>query len=193
MLDDDISPVSSVSPIDPIGRTLASPIDDLRAVQPGKSTASTLTETKAAHNAAILQASLDVSLQTDNQSLTLLLKSAINGINELLKPEFGDNAIQAATAEDNTPAGTADRIVSLSTGFFESFKQQHVGEDAADVLSKFMATIRGGFESGAKEAQGILKGMGVLSGDIASNIDQTLTLVQQGYADFEAAQRALAL
>ena len=52
-----------------------------------------------------------------------------------------------------------------------------------------MSTIRSGFEQGAREAQDILKGMGVLSGDIASNIDKTLALVNQGYADFEATQR----
>ena len=80
--------------------------------------------------------------------------------------------------------------MSLSTGFYEAFKQQHPGEDANDVLTKFMDTIRGGFEKGAKEAQDILSGMGVLSGDIASNIDETLTQVRQGYDDFEAAQRA---
>ena len=150
---------------------------------------STAAQSKAQQNAAILQATLDVSIQSKNQPLALLLKSAITGINDLLKPQFGANAIQAAASQDNTPTGTADRIVSLSTGFFEAFKQQNTGEDANAQLSKFMATIRSGFEKGAKEAQGILKGMGVLKGEIASNIDQTLALVEQGYAKFEAQQR----
>jgi len=172
---------------------------DSNAVQSNKSTVSTSTEAKTQQNAAILQASLDVSIQSKNQPLALLLKSAINGINELLKPKFGDNAIQtaasqdntiqAAASQDNTPTGTADRIVSLSTGFYEAFKQQHSGENANDVLTQFMSTIRSGVETGAKEAQGILKGMGVLNGDIASSIDKTLELVKKGYADFEAAQR----
>lgn len=152
-------------------------------------TVSTRAETKTQQNAAILQASLDVSIQSKNQPLALLLKSAITKINELLKPQFGDNAIQAAASQDNTPTGTADRIVSLSTGFFDAFMQQHPGEEANDVLTNFMATIRSGFEKGAEEAQGILKDMGVLDGDIASNIDETLDLVRKGYADFEAAQR----
>ncbi|OIQ82760.1 hypothetical protein GALL_354440 [mine drainage metagenome] len=160
------------------------------AVPPSRSTASTRSDTKTQQDAAILQASLDVSLQSKNQPLALLLKSAINGINELLKPQFGDNAIQAAASQDNTPAGTAGRIVSLSTGFYDAFKQQHPGADANEVLTKFMATIRSGFEQGAAEAQAILKGMGVLNGDIASNIDKTLALVKQGYADFETAQRS---
>jgi hypothetical protein len=146
---------------------------------------------KTQQNAAILQASLDVSIQSKNDPLALLLKSAITGINELLKPQFGENALQAAASEDNTPDGTAGRIVSLSTGFFDAFKRQHPNEDANDVLTNFMDIIRGGFEKGAKEAQEILKGMGVLNGDIASNIDKTLAIVQQGYADFETAQRAI--
>ncbi len=160
------------------------------AVQSDKSATSPLAEAKTRQNAAILQASLDVSLQSKNEPLALLLKSAINGINELLKPEFGDNAIQAAASQDNTPTGTAGRIVSLSTGFYDAFKLQNQGEDANSVLDKFMETIRRGFEKGAKEAQEVLRNMGVLNGDIASNIDKTLELVRQGYADFEAAQRS---
>lgn len=158
-------------------------------IQSAQSTVSLRAQTKIQQNVSILQASLDVSIQSKNQPLSLLLKSAIAGINDLLKPQFGDNAIQAAASQDNTPDGTAERIVSISTGFLEAFKQQHPGENADEVLTKFMATIRSGFEKGAKEAQDILKGMGVLSGDIASNIDKTLELVRQGYADFEAAQR----
>lgn len=159
------------------------------AVRAEKSTEPTGVSTKNQQNSAILQASLDVSIQSKNEPLALLLKTAINDINELLKPEFGDNAIQAAVSQDNTPTGTADRIVSLSTGFYESFKQQHSGEPADEVLTNFMSTIRSGFERGAQEAQEILKGMGVLNGDIASNIEKTLALVEKGYADFEAAQR----
>jgi len=159
------------------------------AVRADKSAVSTIAETKTQQNAAILQASLDVSIQSKNEPLALLLKSAISGINDLLKPQFGENAIQAAASQDNTPTGTAGRIVSISTGFFEAFKKQNPDGNASDVLGNFMATIRRGFEQGAKEAQDILKGMGVLNGDVATNIDKTLELVRQGYADFEAAQQ----
>jgi len=156
-------------------------------------TLATLSDAHAQLNAAIVQASIDVSISAKNEPLTLLLKTAINGINDLLKPTFGENAIQNASTQDNTPGGTAGRIVSLSTGFYEAFKKQHPGENEADVLSKFMDTIRSGFEQGYKEASNILQGMGVLSGDIASNIDKTHALVVQGYADFEAAQRSQAV
>ncbi len=148
---------------------------------------STQADARPQLNTSIIQASIDVSISSHNEPLALLFKSAITGINDLLKPEFGENAIQNAVSQDNTPEGTAGRIVSLSTGFFEAFKQQHVGENDADVLKKFMSTIRSGFEQGYKEASDILQGMGVLNGDIASNIDKTYQLVQKGYADFEAA------
>lgn len=191
MLEEDDSSTVGVGSPDSLGYATTPPSfsNSSNAVQSSKSAVSTVAETKARQNAAILQASLDVSLESKNQPLALLLKAAIAGINEMLKPQFGDNALQAAAGQDNTPSGTAGRIVSISTGFYDGFKQQHPGESADAVLTKFMDTIRGGFEKGAKEAQGILKGMGVLNGDIASNIDKALELVRQGYAAFEAAQR----
>jgi hypothetical protein len=138
-------------------------------------------------NASILQASASVAIGAQNEPLALLYKSAITSINEKLQAEFGDNAIENAVAQDNTPEGTAERIVSLSTGFFEMFKKQHPGEDEDALLTQFMDTIRGGFETGFNEAKDILKGLNVLGGDIASNIDKTYELVQKGYADFQAA------
>src|SRR5512143_3684452 len=87
---------------DPAYTTAPAASVSANAVRPEKSTMSPLAEAKTQQNAAILQASLDVSLQSKNEPLALLLKSAINGINELLKPQFGDNAIQAAASQDNT-------------------------------------------------------------------------------------------
>lgn len=139
-------------------------------------------------NASIVKASIDVSIGSKNEPLALLLKSAIESLNETLKPDFGDNAIQNAVDQDNTPEGTAGRIVSLSTGFFEAFKKLHSGEEEADVLKKFMDTIGGGIERGFKEAREILNGLNVLKGDIGDNVDKTYSLVMQGLKDFEAAQ-----
>jgi hypothetical protein len=144
-------------------------------------------QARAELNSSIVKASIETSISSKNEPLALLLKSAITRINEILEPELGKNALQNALGQDNTPEGTAGRIVSLSTGFFEAFKQQHPGEDEADVLKNFMATIRRGFEQGFQEASDILDGLGVLSGDIASGIGKTHELVLKGYADFEAA------
>lgn len=139
-------------------------------------------------NASIMQASLDVSISAKNEPLALLFRSAIDRINEELAPTLGENAIQNAASQDNSPEGTAGRIVALSTGFYEAYKAQHPGEDEADVLQNFMDTIGGGFEKGFNEAVDILKSLQVFEGDIASGIDKTYELVQQGYADFKQAQ-----
>jgi hypothetical protein len=148
-------------------------------------------EAKTQFNASIVTASFDVAISSGNESLALLYKSAINSINVVLKQERGDNAIQNAFGQDNSAEGTAGRIVSISTGFYEAFKRQHPGEDEADVLSNFMSTIKRGFEQGYQEATEILQGLGVFGGDIKSGIEKTYELVLQGYADFEAAQRSL--
>lgn len=168
-------PVSSPAPISDVSSPM--PVE---AITPR-------TRAHAQLNASIVEASIEVSIDSRNEPLALLLKSAINGINEILKPEFGENAIENAVGQDNTPAGTAGRIVSLSTGFFDAFRKQHAGEDEANVLKNFMTTIRSGFERGYKEARDILQGMNVLDGDIADNIGKTYELVQKGYAEFEAA------
>jgi len=154
-------------------------------------TITTKEEARVQLNASIVTASFDVAISSGNEPLALLFKSAINSINDILKPELGENAIQNAANQDNTAEGTAGRIVSISTGFYEAFKQQHPGENEADVLTNFMATIKSGFERGYKEASDILQGLGVLDGDIKSGIEKTFKLVQQGYTDFEAAQRSI--
>lgn len=141
-------------------------------------------------NASIVQSTLSVSIGAQNEPLALVLKSAITNINEALKGQYGDDAIQNAMGQDNTPEGTAGRIVGLSTAFFEAYKQQHVGEDPQAVLDKFMSTIKGGMERGFQEARDILTGLNVLNGGVASNVDKTYELVQKGYADFAAAQGA---
>jgi hypothetical protein len=147
-------------------------------------------DAQAQLNISIVQASLSVSISAKNQPLALLFKSALDEINDILKPTLGANAIQNAVGQDNTPEGTAARIVSLSTGFFQAYQQQHPEMSQPDALKNFMAAIRSGFERGLNEAKDILQGLQVLSGDIAENIDRTSELVRRGYADFEAANAA---
>ncbi|UMR33048.1 DUF5610 domain-containing protein [Massilia sp. MB5] len=141
-------------------------------------------------NANILQASLSVSIGSQNDPLALVYKSALTSINEALKADYGENAVQNAVSQDNTPEGTAGRIVSLSTGFFDAYKKQNPGLNEDEALDKFMDTIKGGFEKGFKEARDILQGLKVLGGDIAANLDKTYELVQKGYADFVSSRRA---
>ncbi len=147
-------------------------------------------------NAHILQASLDVSISSGNNSMALLYRTAIDNINEQLAPELGPNALQAAMQQDNSPEATADRIVSMSTAFFDGYARQHPNKPPEDVARDFVDIIRGGFEKGYNEAASILKGLGVLeeSGTIATEIGKTFALVQQGYDDFlESKLQALQL
>ena len=152
-----------------------------------KKTGATATESvKQQFNSAILQSSLEVSVNAGNESLALLYKTAIEGINEFLAPELGPNAIQNIyeSGLDVSPEATADRIVSMSTAFFSSYQQQHLELSDEQAASKFAEIIGGGIEKGFSEAREILEGLKVLEGDIASNIDTTFDLVQKGLNAF---------
>ncbi|MDD3518715.1 MAG: DUF5610 domain-containing protein [Chromatiales bacterium] len=141
---------------------------------------------KQDHNRAILESSMEATLSTGNESLALLLKSAIEHVNELLEPELGPNAIQEAydSGLDVSPEATAGRIVSMSTAFFERYHEQHPDKDLETALNDFVELIGGGIDQGFAEAREILGGLKVLEGDIATNIDKTYDLVQQGLKAF---------
>ena len=137
-------------------------------------------DAKKALNAAIIQSSIDVS-STSSSPQGLLLKTALEGINDALKASMGDNAIQKSydSGLDVSPDATADRIVSLSTAFFSSYQEQHPQLSEEEALTKFVDIIRGGIDTGFGEARNILSGLRVLDGDIAIIIDSTYDLVQE--------------
>jgi hypothetical protein len=141
---------------------------------------------KQALNASILQASMEVSLNAGSNSMSLLFKTAIENLNQVLAPEFGENAIQAAADSglDFGPQATADRIVSMSTAFFGKYAESHPEKDLETALKDFTTLIGGGIDKGFAEAREILSGLKVLEGDIASNIDKTYELVQSGLKAF---------
>ncbi|GHT96951.1 hypothetical protein AGMMS49545_23420 [Betaproteobacteria bacterium] len=138
-------------------------------------------------NRQILEASARVSLSSGQESQALLFRSAIEHINSVLAPELGANAIQAAAAnQDNSAEATANRILSLSTAFYDGYAKQHPGEDPEKLAKDFVAVIRGGFEKGYGEAKHILEGLKVFDGDVKSGVEKTFELVQQGYDKFLA-------
>lgn len=152
-----------------------------------ESPASAVAKARASLNSAIVQTSMNVAISAGNEPMALLLKSAINGINEELQPTMGKDAIQnAAAGQDNSAEATAGRILSLSTGFYEAYREQNKLEDSPESRAQFVEVIRGGFEKGFKEAQGVLQGLKVLGGEVAAGIDKTFALVMQGYDDFVA-------
>lgn len=172
------------------GNTVAPPgldQDHGNKVKDVDSPASAVAKAHASLNSSIVQTSLSVAITSGNDPLALLLKTAIEGINDALAPTLGKDAIQnAAATEDNSAAATADRIVQQSTAFYGKYLEQNKLADNAESRGKFIDLIQGGFEKGFKEAQDVLSGLKVLQGDIAAGIDQTHELVLQGYAAFKA-------
>lgn len=139
-------------------------------------------------NGQILQASLQVSIQSGNNSMSLLYRSAIEQLNVALEPDFGANAIGNAMGQDNSAEATANRILSMSTGFFEAYAKRYPGKDPETVANDFVSLVRGGFEKGFNEAKDILTGLNVMgeNSSIASDIAKTFELVQKGFDDFLA-------
>ena len=135
---------------------------------------------KASLNVSTLEAH-DTNLSAKDTPLALTLRAVIDKLNTLLEPDFGTNAIDTAieTEVDVSPEATADRIVSLSTAFFPAFQKANPGESNEEALTHFLDVIRGGIDQGFNEAREILGGLGVLEGDIESNIDRTYELVQE--------------
>lgn len=139
-------------------------------------------------NVQILQASAEVSLKAGDQSQALLFRSAIERINELLSPTLGPDAIQAKMGDDNSPEATAQRILSLSTGFFDAYAAQHPDDDPDQVVKDFVELMRSGFEKGFNEAKDILHGLKVFGGEIESGVMKTYELVSTGYDEFLASK-----
>lgn len=143
-------------------------------------------DAKTELNLSILQVSFNISSSQGDGTMALLFKTALEGINDSLKVEFGDNAIQKAVDQgvNVTPEATSERIVKMSTAFFDAYYSSRQNLSLDEALEAFVKVISGGIEQGFKEARDILGGLKVLEGDIASNIDKTYDLVQQGLQAF---------
>lgn len=138
-------------------------------------------------NAAILESSINVNLSAGNDPLGLVLKTALEGINEALGEISGSSSIQAAfdSGVDVSPEATAERIASISTGFFTAFQEQHPELSQDEALTAFVDVIGSGIDTGFSEARSILSSLDVLeNGDIAKNIDETYSLVQEKLQSF---------
>lgn len=186
--------------------TTSAPATAATTVPPTSATAATSTVLQEAQKAAasssqgqqdlrntqILEASLQVSIQAGNEGLALLYRTAIDGINTVLAPELGPDAVNNALSQDNSAEATAGRIVSLSTALFDVYAARHPDKALAEVAKDFVNLIRSGFEQGYQEAEDILNSLGVLGegSPIAAGIAQTFELVQKGYDDWLAQKLA---
>ncbi|WP_288410149.1 DUF5610 domain-containing protein [uncultured Herbaspirillum sp.] len=175
---------SAIGDTDKLSANTADATSNDKIAEARKANLLTVSGAKTQLNLSIVQSSLEVSLQTQNDPLSLVYKTAIENINDILRPQLGDNAVQAASSQDNSPEATAGRIVSFITNMFELYKKNNPNKDDAGNVDDYMNLIFKGVDQGFKEARGILESLQVLQGDIASNIDKTYDLVQKSLNDF---------
>jgi hypothetical protein len=144
-------------------------------------------DSKQSVNRAILQLVDTSYIASKEYPLQLTYQTAVAKINEQLEVEFGPSALDEAVESglDVSPEETASRIVSMATGFFAAFREQHPDENEDAVLQIFMQTISSGIDQGFAEAREVLDGLAVLQGDVADDIDETYLLVQDRLIDFE--------
>ncbi|WP_337840964.1 DUF5610 domain-containing protein [Rheinheimera sp.] len=137
-------------------------------------------------NASIMESQLNLTTGQDNNSLKLLYKTALEGINRELEEEFGPNAAEKIKQSevDTSPEATAERIVSFATAFYQKYKEQTPDMTEEERLDKFLSIVGGGVDTGFADAREILDGLGVLGGKVADDIDKTYGLIQDGFARF---------
>ena len=133
---------------------------------------------------SIVQSPMNGARQAGNEPLALLLRSAINGINQALQPTLGKDAVQNPASRDNSPEEAASRIVSMSTAWYDVYCGQHKLGDHAQSREQFVGVIRGGFEQGFRQAQQALEGWNLLGDEIVAGIERTFALVMRGFDDF---------
>jgi hypothetical protein len=146
------------------------------------------------------QASLVAHLFGDGTSATadslkLTFQAAMEKINEVLSAEFGITEGGTAPISEGalktqggmeywTPENTAKRIVDGSTAFLAGFQAANPELEGEALMDRFIDVIGGGIAQGFDEAKGLLGDLDVLKGDIASNIESTFKLVQDGLQNF---------
>ena len=143
-------------------------------------------QARQAQNTAILKANEQVSLRSNNDSLSLLYKTALEGINAELEPVMGENAAQKIydSGIDTSPEATAERIVAFATGFYGRYKELNPDKSEEENLNNFLQIIGGGIDKGFDDAKDILKGLKVYEGEVESGVDKTYSLVMQGLDSF---------
>lgn len=137
-------------------------------------------------NAAIIESSLKYNTTVGDQPLSLVLKTALQGINEALKASGVEKNVEEAyeSGIDFSPEATAERIVSFSTQFLGAYREQNPQMSQEESLTAFVDIISGGIDQGFGEAKDMLGGLKVLEGDVTENIDKTYALVQSGLQAF---------
>lgn len=139
---------------------------------------------KAHINAQIIASHEKLTFSIKNNELSLIYKSAIEQLNEILSPILGEEGLSAVEPDDYTPEAVAERIVQFSTAFFEAYKTRNPEMSEAEALDNFMEIIEGAIAQGIGEAKEILEGMKVLEGGVETDIEKTYALIKEGLQSF---------
>jgi len=164
-----------------------------------KPSASELSEAnKRQLNQTILDNQLSLSLQSDDKAMNLLYRAISDAVEKRLAAQSPakqnqDDSTEATAEtglnktynnEDTSPQATADRIVGFATNFYQAFREQNPELNDEDGLEQFMQEIGKGIDQGFADARDILTGLKKLEGKVATDIDETYSLIQQGLQEF---------
>lgn len=136
---------------------------------------------------SILHANLEVSVDITNESITMLYKAIIEGINEAIGNDSGGN-ITPYTDQSGlelNPYAIADRIITISTTLYSNYRLQQPELAEIEAVKSFKKIISAGIESGFAETRNILDGLLVLEGDVEKTIDASDDCIQRGLENFE--------
>jgi len=149
-----------------------------------KPKAKTQIDVQSQINSQIIASQERLSFSVKDNGLRLIYKNALDRLNERLSPLLGDGGLEAVEPDDYTPEAVAERIVQLSTGFFESYKRQNPNLSEEEALDNFMGIIKGAIDRGINEAKDILEGLNVMEGGIETDIEKTYQLITEGLDRF---------
>lgn len=142
-------------------------------------------------NQTILQNQLEISLKSDNKSMTLLYKTITASIEKRLSEDESVKAPEKTTAsnpygqdQDTSPKATADRIVAFATNFYADYRERNQDVTEEQAMDDFLKKIGSGIDQGFADAKDILKGLQQLEGKVAADIDETYELIQKGLQTF---------
>ena len=131
----------------------------------------------------------NVSITVGDQanSLTLLLKTSVDGVNAALSDaglELDQIQVPSDYAVEISPETTAEQIVALSTSAFGVYADANPEQDLTAQLDQFTSLILSGIDEGFTEAKSTLDLAGAL-GDNATSIDATYELLNQKLIAFK--------
>ena len=128
-----------------------------------------------------------MSISAQNNPTELILRSAMEKINEMFAPHLGEGAIQKAVDSglDMSPEATAERIISFATQLISKVEARQVDLPAEERSSReqLFTNVQVGIERGFEQARDVLEGLQALNGEVKESTDATYGHVQEGLSD----------